>query len=182
MLNNISEITEALNNLTNEVKLHFAHLNIEQLNYKPNETAWSIAQCLNHLIVANQTYYPQLKQIINGQHKNSFYQRVGFIADWMGNRLLKDIDPQTTTAKFKNPTVFAPSASHFSKSIVSEFETHQHELIALIQQLPSNQLQHAVISSPAAGVIIYRLVLALNIIVAHEKRHLAQALRISYPA
>ncbi len=174
MIQSLQQTIEALSRVTAEVKSAFGHLSVEQLNWKPATDKWSIAQCLDHIIVSNSTYYPQLNEVISARHKNSFYQNIEFISRFFGNYLIKETG-NVVSKPMKSPATFAPSQSKIAATIVSDFEKHQKEFAALIQQLDKTNLQSIVISSPALSIITYNLTDLLTILVGHEQRHLNQA-------
>lgn len=160
--------------VTEQVKSLFGNLSATQLNWKLSAEKWSIAQCLDHLMVSNSTYYPTLTTVISGQHKNSFYQGIGFISRFFGNYLIKETGP-VVGKPMKNPPAFAPSQSQIASTIIADFEKHQHDFSALIQQLSKTDLDKTVVSSPALGIITYSLTDLLTILAGHEQRHFNQA-------
>lgn len=160
--------------VTNEVKVYFGHLSTAQLNWKPATDRWSIAQCLDHLIVSNKTYHPQLNSIIDGAYTKSFYQRVKPISNFFGAWLVKEAGP-IVGKPIKNPVAFSPSQSDLPATIITDFEKYQLEFMNLLRQLEKIDLDNTVISSPAAGFITYNLSHLLAILAGHEQRHLTQA-------
>ena len=80
MINSTQHTIEELGKVTTEAKSLFGNLSSTQLNWKPASEKWSIAQCLDHLIVSNSTYYTPLNEIVSGKHKNSFYQNLKFVS------------------------------------------------------------------------------------------------------
>lgn len=60
----VMEILDEVEGLAQDTKAIFGGLNSTQINWKPAADVWSIGQCLDHLITANQEYFPQLDQII----------------------------------------------------------------------------------------------------------------------
>lgn len=160
--------------VTAEFEKHFLPLTVQQLNTKPAANKWSIAQCLHHLMVTNETYYPQFEEIIAGKHRNSFYQNMGFIASFMGKQMVNDLGPEKRKT-FKNPGMFAPSQSDLPATIVADFINHQKQLEGYFTRLQKTDLNKTVIYSPASKAIIYSLSDALKIVTVHEQRHLLQA-------
>lgn len=70
-----------LDAITNTFKTEFAGLTADQMNWKPNAGQWSSAQCIHHLIVVNETYFPILDQLGN----NTYH------APWHGKLSLSQI-------------------------------------------------------------------------------------------
>lgn len=164
--------------VTREVKSCFGHLSAAQLNWKPAADKWSVAQCLDHLIVSNKTYYPQLNRVIDGTYKKSMYQRIKPLSNFFGAWLVKETGP-VVGKPMKNPAAFSPSQSDLPAAMVAHFERNQQEFTALLQQLDKVDLESTVICSPAAGFITYNLCHLLAILAGHEQRHLAQAKNVT---
>ena len=177
MENQIQNSIQEFTKVTVEAKSLFGNLSAEQLNWKPSAEKWSIAQCLDHLVTSNTTYYPQFNEIISGAHRNSFYQNIQFISRFFGNYLIKETGAVVSTP-MKSPTAFVPSQSEIAASIVADFEKHQQEFSACIKQLEKIDLDKTILHSPALKIITYSLADLLTILLGHEQRHLAQAKKV----
>jgi hypothetical protein len=57
------------------VKENLGGLSMSQLNYKPEDHTWSIGQCLDHLIVTDQLYYPLFESIADGSYRMSNWEK-----------------------------------------------------------------------------------------------------------
>jgi len=166
--------TSQLDQITNTVKSEFGDLSSEDLNKKPSPDQWSIAQNIDHLIVINESYYPILKQLHEGTFQLPFMGKLGFYVKWMGNMILKYVEP-ARRKKTKTQSIWEPATSAIDADIVQRFVTHQDQLKKHIQSCSSFVDAGVVIYSPASKAILYTLEQAFNIIVTHEKRHLNQA-------
>ena len=165
--NRIDEITKSFNN-------EFGELTVEQLNWKPTEQVWSIAQNIEHLIVINETYYPTIKTIREGKYKISFLGKIGFVVNFLGKTVLKGVQPDRRK-RMKTFPIWEPSKSEISAGIIKRFIKHQSELKELIKNSEDLLAKGIVISSPANKNIVYKLETAFDIIVTHEQRHFEQA-------
>lgn len=174
MSNSIQGTITEFSKITDEAKSLFGNLSSSQLNWKPSPGKWSIAQCLDHLIVSNTTYYTPLNEVVSGRHRNSFYQNLKFVSEFFGNYLIKETGPVVVNP-MKSPPAFVPSQSEISPTIVADFEKHQKEFSFLLQQLEKIDLENTVLSSPALAIITYNLNDLLAILSGHEQRHLTQA-------
>ena len=174
MIKSTQQAIEEFNKVTVEAKAQFGNLSSEQFNWKPAPKKWSIAQCLEHLIVSNTTYYPQLNLVADGKHSNSFYQNIKFISKFFGNYLIKETG-QIVAKPMKSPSAFVPSQSQIASTIVVDFEKHQNDFSSCLKSLSKADLENTIVSSPALGIITYNLVDLLTILVGHEQRHLEQA-------
>lgn len=62
----IESILQKGKEVKEKARLEFSDISLEQLNWKLSAESWSIAQCLDHLIIADSFYFPELKKIIEG--------------------------------------------------------------------------------------------------------------------
>ncbi|HFA51016.1 MAG TPA: DinB family protein [Bacteroidetes bacterium] len=166
--------TKQIDEITNSFNNEFGKLTVEQLNWKPTEQVWSIAQNIEHLIVINETYYPIIKAIREGNYKIPFIGKIGFIVNFLGKTVLKSVQPDRRK-KMKTFPLWEPSKSEISINILERFVSHQSELKELITNSEDLLAKGTVISSPANKNIVYKLEMAFNIIVTHEQRHFEQA-------
>lgn len=155
----------------------FRHLDEAQLNWKPQQESWSIAQCLHHLIVSNELYFPVFEAIFAERYQSKWYQKM----DFMNRFWAKQIIPMTTAQpirKTKNPSAFNPANSKLPVGIVTQFVTHCDSVMAYFDLLRNKPLEQIKMSSPAAAFITYTVADAVLIITQHMERHLNQAERV----
>ena len=166
-INRIDEITQTF-------KSEFVDLTVEELNWKPNNKVWSIAQNMHHLIVINESYYSLIKAIREGTFKISFIGKIGFIVNFLGKTILRSVQPDRRR-KMNTFPIWEPSKSEISDDILERFINHQSELKELIKNSEDLLARRSVICSPANKNIVYKLETAFDIIVTHEQRHFEQA-------
>ncbi len=164
--------------MADEAERRFGHLSPAQLNWKPSPSAWSVAQCLRHLISINVEYFPALDQIARGEYEPSLWARLPFLPALFGRLVLGAVQPDQTRRARTRPK-FDPAASTEPADVVAEFRAHQEALAARMAGTGGADLDRVVITSPIASVVTYTLRDACRIIVAHERRHLAQAERVT---
>jgi DinB family protein len=155
----------------------FGHLNPKQLNWKPSPTQWSVAQCLDHLIVINSTYFPVIEKIARDGYKPSGQQRLPLLPRLFGPLVLTAVSPEGKR-NYKASSHVLPSSSAISADIVARFRAHQQELIQHMKMTENLDLSNTIITSPVASFATYSMLYAYRIVVAHERRHLLQAQRV----
>lgn len=158
----ITSITWEFSKLTED-------LQIQDLQYRPTPTTWSIAENLSHLIQTNSSYFPIFEQVIAGTYEAPLLAKIPYVANGIGQLLHRTMSSKT---KMKTMRQWAPLP--FEEDIVSKFENHQLELSNYIQRLEPFFDEGIIIHSPASRLLPYRLDQAIDILVAHEKRHLKQ--------
>lgn len=161
-----------LNAVTRDFRETFGSLTHEQMNWKPDQHTWSIAQNIDHLITLNESYYPVFEAVRSGTYRTPFIGKLGFIASFLGKTLLQAVQPDRKR-KVKTFPVWEPARDAIPAGILIKFEAHQEELKREKQSLEGKK--GTVISSPANKNIVYTLEAAFDIILAHEQRHFEQA-------
>jgi hypothetical protein len=161
-----------------DAKTLFGHLNAEQLNWKPAPDSWSVAQCLDHLITANRSYDPAFELILKGAYRKTFMHRMPFLPGFFGRTLIKAVSPNAQR-KLKAPGQARPSSSSVDPQIVERFVSHQRETLAKMKSMEHRNPAEIIITSPFVSVAVYSLLDAFRLMVAHERRHFAQAQRVT---
>jgi hypothetical protein len=162
-------------NINNDVDKNIAPLSEEQLNWKPSLQTWSIAQCLEHLIVNNTNYFKSFDAIVNDAYRQTFWQRSSPFTNWFEKKLLEFTAPDPKT-KVKAPPSFSPSKTFIYKNIVQRFLDQQEKLLQYFQKLePLANSKKIIVSSPFSGLVTFKLDTLLLALVNHEQRHINQA-------
>ncbi|MGN6531786.1 MAG: DinB family protein [Ginsengibacter sp.] len=165
---------EQIDDITQKFIESFENLTSEQMNWKPDPDTWSIAQNIDHLIVINNSYFAMIDSIKKGTYKAPFLSRIGFIVSFLGNTILKSVQPDRKK-KMKTFTIWEPGKSNVAEGILKTFEEKQSKLKSLIENSKDLLDKGVIISSPANKNIVYKLEKAFEIIVTHERRHFNQS-------
>jgi|SRR5215471_6574292 len=173
----LSGLLSEANTISNETRAEFANLTGLQLNWKPNPDQWSIAQCFDHLVIANAAYFPTLENVLSGEKKNTFWEKLPFLPSLWGRLVIKAVAPETAS-KRKNPKIFDPSSSNVDDDIINRFIRQQNDIVRYMKTTENMDIEKITISSPVSNLITYSLLDAYRIIVTHEKRHFLQSLRV----
>jgi DinB superfamily len=163
--------------IAGDAKTFFGHLNLQQLNWKPAADSWSVAQCLDHLISANREYYPVFDRIMKGEYRKTILHGIPILPALFGRVMIKAVSPGSRR-KFKAPGAARPSSSSIDPQIVDRFISHQRETLAKMRSLENRGSAGMIITSPFVSVVVYSLLDTFRLIVAHERRHFAQAQRV----
>lgn len=160
-----------------DVQSTFGQLTAEQLNWKPNANSWSVAQCLDHLMNANNEMFGAFEPVINGAKQTRFVERLPVLPGIWGRMMVKAVSPQGKQ-KLKAPSAATPSASKLDSQIVSRFVTQQQTVSQKLRAIEGLNTDKVIITSPFIGIVTYSLLDAARIIVVHERRHFEQAQRV----
>lgn len=173
----MSNWIQRLDNISVHVNTEFSGLNAAQLNWKASQNSWSIGQCLSHLIVSNEKYFPILDALTTGKYKTSFWQKINPLSSYTGRKMAESLGPKIIKP-FVAPKLFDPGKSAVRSAIVTDFIMHQEQIKSKINSLTNLDFQKTIVSSPVAPLITFPLKDCIEILVGHEERHFAQALKV----
>jgi len=174
---NLAGLVAAASTITDQTRASFGDLTAAQLNWKPGPDQWSAAQCFDHLITANATFFASFEEVLSGKKRNSFWESLPWLPSLWGKMLIKGVDPDSKR-KLKAPKIFHPSISNVDGAIIHRFIDQQNQVVGYMNATAALDLEKVVISSPVNKLITYSLMDAYQIIINHEKRHLLQAMRV----
>jgi hypothetical protein len=93
IVNNLSEILAEAEHVQSNVKAVFGRLSGQQINWQPSAGGWSIAQCLEHLMLLNASYFPIIEDILSGRRKASLFERAPLLPAFFGWLVLSAVQP-----------------------------------------------------------------------------------------
>ncbi|MEJ7811341.1 MAG: DinB family protein [Gemmatimonadaceae bacterium] len=152
-------------------------LSEEQLLWKPAPETWSVAQCFDHLITTNLHYFPGVRRAIDEGRARGRRARGAFRHSFLGAQLLKVVGPRVR-ARLRAPAIFKPSAAP-PPTIYRDFLLQQRTLDEMIRDADGLDLRRIKVASPVTRLLRFGLGDALEIMIAHEMRHLRQAEAVS---
>lgn len=172
----IGRVAGELLAVAEEARGAFGGLTPAQLNWKPTPEQWSVGQCLEHLIRTNRGFFPVLEGVARGTRRQTLWERVSPLSGLFGKVLLRTL---ASERKFRAARRLDPSASEVGAGVVAEFARQQEELAGLMRAAAGADLRRIIITSPVSGLVTYNMLDACRIVVAHNRRHLRQARRVT---
>jgi hypothetical protein len=156
----------------NEATRVFQNLTSEQLLRQPAPTAWSAAQCFEHLNKYGHYYLPQIRKAI--ERSGSSKTDDGFTSSWLGSYFTKMMDPDRGKKKIKTFKEYIPSSQLDAHAVVAEFIHQQETMLKYLDKANGTDLNNRI---PISLTKLIRLKLGdvLQFVIAHNARHLAQA-------
>jgi hypothetical protein len=173
----LTAIGDALEDVARETTLTFAPLDARQLNWRPDPTRWSVAQCFEHLVTSNRLMRQQAEAALDPRMPRSLWQRLPVVPGLLGPVMVRSLAPQPSR-KFKAPAAAVPTTSDIPPEILQRFVDQQRELAQWVRTL-DDERAHVTMISPFAKVISYSVHDGLRIIVTHNRRHVEQARRVT---
>jgi len=172
------EAIHTLEEVTADARATFGGLSEEELNRRPGDGGWSVAQCLDHLITINTLYFPLLDSMRVGPPTSTAWERFSPLSGLFGRLLVKTLSPDSRKT-LKTTRKAMPSSSTIDAGIIDRFAEHQEALIQRVRGIATSvDPDRTIVTSPLAGFITYSLADCLTLLAVHERRHLAQAKRV----
>ncbi len=148
-----------------------------KLTWKPSAAGWSIAECVDHLAVTGEAYYGRIGDSVE-RVKGSAASARGYRPRWLARLFLRFVSPEGTK-RVKAPKRFQPgAASAAGVSVGTQFVEQQQELIELIERARDCDLNAGRFGSPVTSLLRFSIGEALQMMVFHQQRHLAQMQRV----
>jgi len=172
----ITDITSQMCDIATDGRSSFGILTNEQLNWKPLENSWSVAQCLDHIIKTNHEFDAEFEKLASGTRKNSFWENYSPFSGWAGSFLIGVIKNDAKKAKAPTQRIVPPS--DIDPGIVDKFVDEVVAVNKKVEACAAADRQKTVVTSPFLKVFTYKLDDALTVLVEHSKRHVRQAKRV----
>lgn len=172
----IDNITSDLSTAATDVVASFGGLSGEQLNWKPSEKGWSVAQCLEHIILTNHEFDTEFAKIASCTRKNSFWENYSPFTGWGGRFLVDAVSTDSKKAKAPSRRIVPPS--DLPDDIVKQFVDEIAEVNKKVDGCADADREKTVVTSPFLAIFTYKLDDAFTILVEHTKRHIRQAKRV----
>jgi hypothetical protein len=149
------------------------HLDERQLNWKPNADKWSVAECLQHLIITAEGYLPQVAKQLDDANLRRVKGKEGYQTTFFGKIFLGFLDPESAR-KLSAPKMFKPEASQYDRQIVTQHLTLLRKIMDCLKEADGYILNRLIIKSPAAWFIRFNMGDYFKIELLHHQRHLIQ--------
>lgn len=173
----IDKLVAELKAVGREASEVFGGLSAAQLNWKPSAEQWSVGQCFEHLIKTNRGFFPSLAEAARGGRRSNLWERVSPLSGLFGRVLVRTM---SSRRKFKAPRGLKPTSSDVDAGVVGRFVGQQDELGGLLRAADAGaDLRRTIVTSPVAGFVTYNMLDACRIVIAHNRRHFAQAQRVT---
>ncbi len=161
------------------VEQEFSDMSPEQLNWKPSPTRWSIAECLEHLLISDSSYFASLEKVITGTYRMSFLERYSPLTSFWGKTLTDQLQ-EDVKKKMKAPKKFSPTSSDKPPDFVQDYLENLITFLDYISKCREIDIDKTIITSPSIRIITYSLRDAFRFLMQHEHRHINQAIRVKY--
>jgi hypothetical protein len=172
-----AHLADECSSIARDAATAFGPLSGTQLNWQPHAAGWSIGQCLDHLLKADQAMLQAIGRALDRGVTPTVWQRLPLWPRLCGWMLVTSQSPGGTR-KYKTPAIARPASSHTALDTIERFIACQHVLIAGLRALGEADARQ-VMASPFVAQITYSVLDGYRLIAAHQRRHFEQAVRVT---
>jgi hypothetical protein len=155
-------------------------LSEEQGRWQPAPGAWSVAECLDHLATANRVYVEAMRPAAARARERGKWRRgpakPGILGGWFV-RTLEPLENPRRGRKLKAPRKIKPRIAPPLADARAAFFAAHRDAVAFLRENADLDLAHIHFANPFVAILRWSLATGMNVIAAHERRHLLQAWR-----
>jgi hypothetical protein len=152
-------------------------LSEELANWRPTQSSWSVAECLDHLAITNRFYLAAMRDPALRAREQGRLRRGPAKPGWIGGFFVRLIEPPVK-ARIKTPRSIQPRSTPPLPDALAHFCAEQNEVRAFLRTNGDLDLAGLHYPNPFIRGINQSLATGLHVITAHERRHLWQARRV----
>jgi len=138
---------------------------------------WSVAYCIEHLVLTGHAFLPRWDLAIKEAPANGLVGRHRFPYSWWHRLLLAASEPPYKI-KTRTAWAFTPCSRLSTEETLHHFSAMHRELMRRIERSAEVDAARVRIQSPFASWISYPLGFSFDLALAHERRHLWQAWQV----
>jgi DinB family protein len=174
----LTDVRTGLDDIARETQSLFGALGTRQLNWRPDATRWSVAQCFEHLLLANRLMFKAAEDALNNTAPPNFWRRVPLLPGMLGRMLVRSQAPSNPRRFTASPQA-QPATSDVAADIIQRFVEQDRDAVARVQSLDERIAAGTIMTSPFIKVITYSVLDGWRLVFAHDRRHFEQARRVT---
>jgi hypothetical protein len=154
-----------------------ANLTEAQFQAPPRTGGWSIAYCIEHLTLAGNSFLREWEAALGRAAVTGGHGDGAFAYSWLQRRILDFAEPPYGV-KIKAPKPLEPCSRRSMEETVRRFLQMHREFARRVSASRGSDAQRIKVRSPFLSWIRYPLGMSFDLALAHERRHLWQALQV----
>jgi hypothetical protein len=163
-------LLEQVQSVTNRAQRLVLGWSEEQLSTRPQPASWSTTECLEHLALTTHVFLPSIAEIMAKTPRLTKVRTLR--CDALAKVLIRMLEPPYRL-RYKALPHIAPRRNDFSSAWKAFLES-QEELAEIIRSAVGLAIDTVKIQSPVCSHFNYSIYGALEILSAHQRRHLWQ--------
>lgn len=152
-----------------------AGLSVDQIYWRPAPGSWSVGECLQHLVQANDVYLAAIDRALKGKSPAPVET---ITPGWFGRWFIRTaIEPSNRSRRGRAPRSIKPPAS-IDPTILDTFLRSNDEAREFVRRASRYDVNRIRFVNPFLSVIRFTAGTGVEIVWRHQRRHLLQAERV----
>lgn len=172
----LAQVRKDLRGVKAAVQEHFQGLREDQFNWKPEPKKWSIAECMDHLLIVYSRYKPNVEKKMQGAPQTDAFP--AYKSTWAGRLFMRFVHPEkirkTSAPGFLKPV----PGSNYPLSRMQDYLAYLDEVDAFLDQADGMAINKIRIASSLGPILKFSLGDYFLIESMHNRRHLKQMMGV----
>ena len=174
----LQQLADAIDRADQEGAAIAARVTDAEFHWKPdNGRRWSIGECLDHLATINRLYSAAVRTAVDAARQKGWTRKGPAVPGFFGKKFVASQEPPVKT-RLRSPASVQPKPSRSRDEIMRAYHDAHDEVRRLIVDCATIDTNRAKFSNPFLSVIKVRVSTGLNVMPAHDRRHLWQAAEV----
>lgn len=170
----LEELEEQFANICWRFQTLVASAGAELCGRQPAPESWSAAECLQHLSLSADAYFPVWQQVIATAGPRKAEMNGPYAIDFWGRFLCWILEPPARI-RSKTPVPFQPIDCDEIDDVLDGFLDRQERIVAALRRCRGRAIDQVKMASPVDSRIRYSIWSSFVVNAAHQRRHLWQA-------
>ena len=170
----IQKLEEQLDAAERDAQTLVIGLDEERGGWQDGSGSWSVAECLDHLATANRVYLQAMEESAIRARQQGRLRRGPATPGYVGRWFIRMLEPPAKV-RLKAPKSIRPRTRPPLADAFASFRTSQDAVRDFLRSFGELDLAAVRFRNPFVRGIRFSLATGLNVIAAHERRHLWQA-------
>lgn len=140
----------------------------------PAPGSWSAAECVQHLSLSADAYFPVWQQVIAAAGPRKEEINAPYVVDFWGRLLCWILEPPARI-RSKTPAPFQPMDCGKIDEVLKRFLQRQERIVGALHRCRGRAIDQVKMASPIDSRIRYSVWSSFVVNAAHQRRHLWQA-------
>jgi hypothetical protein len=141
---------------------------------RPSPESWSAAECIQHLSLSSDAYFPVWQQIIATAGPRKEEVNAPYSVDFWGRVLCWILEPPARI-RSKTPAPYQPLECGRIDEVLDRFLERQESVVAALRRCRGREIDKIKMASPIDARIRYSIWSSFLVTASHQRRHLWQA-------
>ncbi len=173
----LANFADAMNAVENEFTRLTQPLTDQQVNWRPSDGRWSIAECMAHLVVSARAYVGPVDLAVERGFSRGLLGGREFHPGRIGRWLVAQMEPPPKR-RMSAPGKIVPQKFESVVTLRRDYEQVHRDLIGAVRRAEGLDLARVKLNSPIMPLLRQPLGTWLLFLAAHERRHLWQARQV----